>query len=71
MSITGKFLSDMTDREIMHKLLDEILDSGNLSAVYTEYFPGIPNEIPALQKNYRLEIREASYTVTKWTNAKS
>ena len=61
----GKFLNDMTDREIMHKLLDKILDSGNMSAIYTEFFPGIPNKIPALQKNYRLEIKEASYTVTK------
>lgn len=49
----------------MHKLLDEILDSGNMSAIYTEFFPGIPNRIPALQKNYRLEIKEASYTVNE------
>lgn len=55
----------MTDREIMHKLLDEILDSENLSAIYTEYLPGIPDKIPALQKHYRLEIKEASCTVTK------
>lgn len=54
----------MTDREIMNKLLDEILDSGNRSAIYIECFPGIPGKIPALQKNYRLEI-EASCTVTK------
>ena len=54
----------MTDREIMHKLLDEILDSGNMSAIYTEFFPGIPKEIPAMQKTYRLEIVEASFTVT-------
>ena len=58
-------MSNMTDREIMHKLLDEILDSGNLSAIYTEFFPGIPGKIPALQKNYRLEIKEASLTTTK------
>ena len=55
----------MTDREIMHKLLDEILDTGNMSAIYTEFFPGIPNKIPALQKSYRLEIKEASYTVNE------
>lgn len=55
----------MTDREIMHKLLDEILDSGNLVAIYTEFFPGIPGNIPALQKKYRLEIKEASFTVKK------
>lgn len=48
----------------MHKLLDEILDSGNPVAIYTEFFPGVPREIPALQKNYRLEI-EASFTVEK------
>ena len=53
----------MTDREIMHKLLDEILDSGETSAIYTEFFPGIPKEIPALQKTYRLEIVEASFIV--------
>lgn len=64
-SIIVKFLNDMTDREIFHKLLDEILDSGNMSAIYTEFFPGIPNKIPALQKNYRLEIKEASFTTTK------
>lgn len=64
-NIIGRYLSDMTDREIMHKLLDNILDSGNMSAIYTEFSPGIPNKIPALQKNYRLEIKEASYTVTK------
>jgi hypothetical protein len=55
----------MTDREIMHKLLDEILDSGNHVAIHTEFFPGIPGKIPALQKNYRLEIKEASFTVKK------
>lgn len=55
----------MTDREIMHKLLDEILDSGNMSAIYTEFFPGIPGKIPSLQKNYRLTISEASFTTSK------
>lgn len=55
----------MTDREIMHKLLDEILDSGNMAAIYTEFFHGIPNKIPALQKTYRLEINEASSMTTK------
>lgn len=55
----------MTDREIMHKLLDEILDSGNLAAIYTVFFPGIPGKIPASQKTYRLEIREASFTTSK------
>lgn len=55
----------MTDREIMHKLLDEILDSGNMSAIYTEFFPGIPNKVPALQKDYRLTISEASFVTSK------
>lgn len=55
----------MTDREIMHKLLDEILDTGNLSAIYTEFFPGIPRKIPAIQKTFRLEINEASYSVNE------
>lgn len=48
----------------MHKLLDEILDSGNPVAIYTEFFPGVSGKIPAIQKNYRLEI-EASFTVEK------
>lgn len=56
---------DMTDREIMHKLLDEILDSGNVLAIYTEFFPGIPGKIPAKQGTFLLEIKEASYTVTE------
>lgn len=55
----------MTDREIMHKLLDEILDTGNMSAIYTEFFPGIPDKIPARQRTFRLEIKEASYTVNE------
>jgi len=57
----------MTDREreIFHKLLDEILDSGNLSAIYTEFIPGIPRRIPAIQKTYRLDIMEASSTINK------
>lgn len=54
----------MTDREIMHKLLDKILDTGNMSAIYTEFFPGIPGKIPAKQGTFRLEVKEASYTVT-------
>lgn len=55
----------MTDREIMHKLLDVILDTGNMSAIYTEFFPGIPDKIPAKQETFRLEIKEASYTVNE------
>lgn len=55
----------MTDREIMHKLLDEILDTGNMSAIYTEFFPGIPGKIPAKQETFRLDVKEASYTVTE------
>ena len=55
----------MTERVIMHKLLDEILDSGKSSAIYIEFSPGIPGKIQALQKTYRLEINEASCTVTK------
>ena len=54
----------MTDREIFHKLLDRILDEGDTVAIYTEFFPGIPGDIPAMQKTYRLEIREATFTVT-------
>ncbi len=55
----------MTDREIFHKLLDRILDEGDTAAIYTEFFPGIPGDIPAVQKTYRLEIREATWTVNK------
>lgn len=55
----------MTDREIMHKLLDMILDSGDTSAIYTEFFPGIPGIIPAKQETFRLDVKEASYTVTE------
>lgn len=55
----------MTDREIMHKLLDEILDTGNMSAIYTEFFPGIPGKVPTKQGTFRLEIKEASYTVNE------
>ena len=40
----------MIDREIMHKLLDVILDTGNMSAIYTEFFPGIPGKIPGKQE---------------------
>lgn len=46
----------------MHKLLDEILDSGNPVAIYTEFFPGIPGKVPAQQKTFRIE---ASFTVEK------
>lgn len=49
----------------MHKLLDEILDSGNMSAIYTEFFPGIPGKVLAKQGTFRLEIKEASYTVNE------
>lgn len=55
----------MTEREIMHKLLDKILDTGNMSAIYTEFFPGIPGKIPAKQGTFRLEIKEVSYTVNE------
>jgi hypothetical protein len=54
----------MTDREIFHKLLDRILDEGDTAAIYTEFFPGVPGDIPAMQKTYRLEIKEATFTVT-------
>lgn len=56
---------EMTDREIMHKLLDMILDSGKMSAIYTEFLPGVPGKIPALQITHRLEIREASHQITR------
>ena len=40
-------------------------DSGNRVAIHTEFFPGIPGEIPALQKTYRIGISEASITTSK------
>ena len=49
----------------MHMLLDKILDTGNMSAIYTEFFLGIPGKIPAKQGTFRLEIKEASYTVNE------
>lgn len=58
----------MTDREIMHKLLDNILDDKDnqaMMAKYTEFLPGIPGKMPALQKTYFLWIREASLQITR------
>ena len=50
----------MTDREIMHKLLDDILDSNKLSAGYVEVFEVNENGIPKIRRVHKLEIREAS-----------
>lgn len=55
----------MTDREIMYKLLDEILNTGDMSAIHTEFFPGIPDKVPATQRTFRLEIKEASCVVNE------
>lgn len=53
------------DREIMHKLLDKILDSEQETAVWSEFSPGIPGKVPAVEKSYRLVIKEASLTVVE------
>ena len=60
----GAVMTD-ADREIMHELLDKILDSGQKTAEWTEFSPGIPGKVPAVEKSYRLEIKEASLTVVR------
>lgn len=54
----------MTDREVMHKLLDKLLDTGEAEATHVEFFPGISGKVLAVQKVYRLEIAGVSCTVT-------
>lgn len=76
-SITGKYLSDMdeelismeglTDREILHKMLDKILDSNGKdnTAVWTQFTPGWCGGGRGIQVTYRLQIdaeKTVSYT---------
>lgn len=73
-NITGRYLSDMneelvsmeglTDREILHKMLDKILDTDGAenSAVWTQCFPGSIGD-RVKQVTYRLRI-DAEKTVT-------
>lgn len=55
---------ELTDREILHKMLDRILETNGKedSAIWTEFSPGFKGE-PAKQTTYRLRI-EAEKTVT-------
>lgn len=53
------------DREIMHELLDRILDSKQMSATQSVFFPGIPGELADIETAYRLELKDASVTVIK------
>ena len=57
-------MEGLTDREILHKMLDKILDTGGIdnSAVWTQYFPGSIGD-RAKQVTYRLRI-DAEKTLT-------
>lgn len=59
-------LAHLTDREILHKLLDRILDTNGKenTAIWIEFFPGFPGE-RAKQVEYRLRIdarKDIKYT---------
>lgn len=55
---TMESLTGLTDREILHKLLDKILDANGEenSAIWTEFFPGYKKE-RSIQVEYRLTIQ--------------
>lgn len=57
-------LRELTDREILHKMLDRILDTNGKEdlAIWTEFSPGSKGK-PAKQTTYRLRIK-AEKTVT-------
>lgn len=57
-------LAELTDREILHKMLDRILDTNEREneAIWTEFFPGFVGG-KAKQVTYRLRI-DAEKTVT-------
>ena len=59
-----KSLAELTDREVLHKMLDRILDTNGKenSAIWTEIFPGFIGG-KAKQVTYRLQI-DAEKTVT-------
>ena len=57
-------LANLTDREIMHRMLDRILDTNGKEnlAIWTEFFPGFIGG-QAKQVTYRLRI-EYDKTIT-------
>jgi hypothetical protein len=57
-------LAELTDREILHKMLDRILDTNGREneAIWTEFIPGFIGEC-VKQVTYRLRI-DAEKTVT-------
>ena len=59
-------LTNLTDREVLHKMLDKILDTNGreTEAIWTEFIPGFMGE-PAKQTTFRLRIdatKEITYT---------
>ena len=59
-------LTNLTDREVLHKMLDRILDTNGKEneAIWTEFIPGFMGE-PAKQTTYRLRInatKDVTYT---------
>lgn len=56
-------MEGLTDREILHKMLDKILDTNGIenSAIWAEYFPGFVGDRAKLV-TYRLRI-DAEKTV--------
>lgn len=58
-------MEGLTDREILHKMLDKILDTNGKEniAIWTQIFPGWCNGGRAKQVTYRLQI-DAEKTVT-------
>lgn len=57
-------MEGLTDREILHKMLDKILDTNGAenSAVWTQFFPEFIGD-KAIRVTYRLQI-DAEKTVT-------
>lgn len=51
-------MEGLTDREILHKMLDKILDTDGKDnvAVWTQFTPGWRNGGRAIQVTYRLQI---------------
>ena len=63
---TMESLTNPTDREILHKMLDRILDTNGKEneAIWTEFIPGLMGE-PAKQTTFRLRIdatKDVTYT---------
>lgn len=59
-------LTNLTDREVLHKMLDRILDTNGKEneAIWTEFIPGLIGEC-AKQTTYRLRIdaqKDVRYT---------